>query len=140
MAAEQQRIEELSAQLADAQALLEKYEAQLRVYMLSRDLSDGDAYTATTLGGDIHLSTDQTQVEWNYTNNSISGNEVVISLTLDDEELFRSASLKPGESLTELTLNHALQVGTYEAVVVASVYDNGEIVSATRTPIEITVE
>ena len=131
------RVDALNAQLVEAQALLEKYEAQLRVYMLARDLSEGEAYTAATLSDCIIVEAGSAHASWGYANNALSGNDVVITLEMDGEELFRSAALKPGETLDTFELNRALEVGEYEAVAIASVYRDGESVSATRVPVKI---
>ena len=137
MAEEQARVDALNAQLIEAQALLEKYEAQLRVYMLARDLSEGEAYTAATLSDCIIVEAGSAHASWGYANNALSGNDVVITLEMDGEELFRSAALKPGEALDTFELNRVLEAGEYEAVAIASVYRDGESVSATRVPVEI---
>ena len=140
MAEEQARADALNQQLTEAQALLAEYEAQLKVYMLSRDLGNGEAYTAATLNDRISVEAGTTHAVWGYTNNTISGNAVIISLELDGEALYRSEALKPGEALAEFDLDRPLEAGEYAAVAIATVYSNGEAVSATRVPVSIIAE
>ena len=73
--------------------------AELEAYKLNRELVEGDAYTASTLGDVLAVAADGVTVEWTYTNDTISGNAVVLSIELDGEELYRSELLNPGESL-----------------------------------------
>ena len=139
IAEEEQNVAELSSQLEAANAELKACIAELEAYRLDRELVEGDAYTASTLG-DVLKVADGVRVEWSYTNDSISGNAVVLSILLDGEELYRSGRIQPGESLEGITLNRALESGSYEAVAVMSVYDaEGTVVSATRVPVTIQV-
>ena len=139
IAEEEQNVAELSSQLEAANAELQACIAELEAYRLDRELVEGDAYTASTLG-DVLKVADGVRVEWSYTNDSISGNAVVLSILLDGEELYRSGRIQPGESLEGITLNRALESGSYEAVAVMSVYDaEGTVVSATRVPVTIQV-
>ena len=108
--------------------------------MLSRDLGNGEAYTAATLNDRIVVEAGTTHAVWGYTNNTISGNAVIISLELDGEALYRSEVLKPGEALAEFDLDRPLEAGEYAAVAIATVYSNGEAVSATRVPVSIIAE
>ena len=131
---------ELTEKLEQANALLEKRMAELEVYRLARELSEGEAYTASTLDGEIAVAADGTTARWQYTNDAISGNDVVLSIELEGEELYRSEALKPGEGLTEFALARALEPGRYAAVAVMGVYDaDGAFVSSTRVPVEICV-
>ena len=138
--AEQEKIDALSDELAAANAQLEKLLAELEVYRLERELTDGEAHTAATLEEVLTVAADGKSVAWAYTNNTISGNAVVLSIQLDGEELYASAPLQPGESLPAFELSRALDAGEYEAVAVASVYDaDGSFVSSTRVPVKIQV-
>ena len=140
LAAEEERNCELTEQLEKANALLEKRLAELEVYRLARELGEGEAYTASTLNGEIAVAADGTAAQWQYTNDTISGNAVVLSIELDGEEIYRSEPLKPGEDLTEFALARALEPGRYAAVAVMGVYDaDGAFVSSTRVPVEISV-
>ena len=101
---------------------------------------EGDAYTASTLGDVLKVAADGVSVEWSYTNDSISGNAVVLTILLDDVEFYRSGLIKPGESLEGFALSRALANGSYEAVAVMSVCDaEGAVVSSTRVPVTIQV-
>ena len=140
IAAEEAKVDELTRQLAIANAELEARNAELAAYRLDRELVEGEAYTASTMGDVIRVAADGVHVEWSYTNDSISGNAVVLSILLDGEELYRSAQIQPGESVEGIALNRALSTGSYPAMAVMSVYDaEGAVVSATRVPVTIQV-
>ena len=140
IAAEEAKVDELTRQLAIANAELEACNAELAAYRLDRELVEGEAYTASTMGDVIRVAADGVHVEWSYTNDSISGNAVVLSILLDGEELYRSAQIQPGESVEGIALNRALSAGSYPAVAVMSVYDAEDaVVSATRVPVTIQV-
>ena len=140
IAAEEATVADLTAQLEAANAELAARIAELEAYRLNRELVEGDAYTASTLGDVLKVAADGVSVEWSYTNDSISGNAVVLSILLDGEELYRSAQIQPGESLEGVALNRALEAGSYEAVAVMSVYDaEGAAVSSTRVPVTVQV-
>ena len=140
IAAEEEKVDELTRQLAIANAELEACNAELAAYCLDRELVEGEAYTASTMGDVIRVAADGVHVEWSYTNDSISGNAVVLSILLDGEELYHSAQIQPGESVEGIALNRSLSAGSYEAVAVMSVYDaEGAVVSATRVPVTIQV-
>ena len=140
IAAEEAKVDELTRQLAIANAELEACNAELAAYRLDRELVEGEAYTASTMGDVIRVAADGVHVEWSYTNDSISGNAVVLSILLDGEEFYRSAQIQPGESVEGIALNRALSAGSYPAVAVMSVYDaEGAVVSATRVPVTIQV-
>ena len=140
IAAEEAKVDELTRQLAIANAELEARNAELAAYRLDRELVEGEAYTASTMGDVIRIAADGVHVEWSYTNDSISGNAVVLSILLDGEELYRSAQIQPGESVEGIALNRALSAGSYPAMAVMSVYDaEGAVVSATRVPVTIQV-
>lgn len=141
IAAEQEKINALTEELNAANARLEKLTAELEAYKLERELAAGDAHAAATLEETLNVQADGRTVRWAYTNDTISGNAVVLSIRLNDEELYTSAALQPGESLPAFELKRTLETGEYEAVAVASVYDaNGEFLSATRIPVKICVE
>ena len=140
IAAEEEKVDELTRQLAIANAELEACNAELAAYCLDRELVEGEAYTASTMGDVIRVAADGVHVEWSYTNDSISGNAVVLSILLDGEEIYRSEQLQPGESLQGFALSRALEAGSYEAVAVMRVCDaEGETVSSTRVPVTIQV-
>ena len=140
IAAEEEKVADLTAQLEAANAELAARIAELEAYRLNRELVEGDAYTASTLGDVLKVADDGVSVEWSYTNDSISGNAVVLSILLDGEELYRSGLIQPGESLEGVALNRALEAGSYEAVAVMSVCDaEGAAVSSTRVPVTIQV-
>ena len=133
-------VADLTAQLEAANAELAARIAELEAYRLNRELTEGEAYTASTLSDVLKVADDGGTVEWSYPNDSISGNAVVLSILLDGEELYRSAQIQPGESVEGIALNRALSTGSYPAMAVMSVYDaEGAVVSATRVPVTIQV-
>ena len=108
--------------------------------MLSRELAEGQAHLASTQDDAIVVAADGVSAAWNYSNNLVSGNAVIVTITVNDAEIFASAKLNPGEALSAFTLNTALEAGSYEGVVTATVYDAaGEYVSATRIPVAVIV-
>ena len=114
--------------------------AELEAYLLSRELIDGEAYVKTDAGSVIAIEADGVTGAWRYVNSTISGNTVVLSITMDGEELFRSEPIAPGESLESIALNRALAAGRYEAVAVTTVQDaDGSVQFATRMPVVLEV-
>lgn len=137
---EKARAEALTAELAAANARLENLLAELEVYKLARELGAGEAYTASTLEGTLLVDADGKTVRWTYTNDTISGNTVVLTILVDDEEMYRSEALEPGASISGFELVHALEAGEHAAVAVTGVYDaEGNLLHSTRVPLEIKV-
>lgn len=130
-------LEELEAQLAQAQetsaaleselaAAREDYERrlnELEAYMLRRDLTEGEAMTSTDAASTIRIAADGVTGAWSYTNRTVSGNTVVLSLSVDGEELYRSEPLAPGEGIEQVELSRPLAPGTYAAEAVTRVLD-----------------
>lgn len=130
-------LEELEAQLAQAQetsaaleaelaAAREDYErrlAEMEAYMLRRDLTEGEAMTSTDAASTIRIAADGVTGAWSYTNRTVSGNTVVLSLSVDGEELYRSEPLAPGEGIEQVELSRPLAPGTYAAEAVTRVLD-----------------
>lgn len=137
---EKARAEALTAELAAANARLENLLAELEVYKLARELGAGEAYTASTLEGTLLVDADGKTVRWTYTNDTISGNTVVLTILVDGEEMYRSEALEPGASISGFELVHALEAGEHAAVAVTGVYDaEGNLLHSTRVPVEIKV-
>ena len=132
--------ESLSGQLDAQRAEYEKQLAAVEAYKLSRELTDGDAHTATSVRNVIDVAEDGVTAAWHYDNTAISRNPVVLSLQLDGETIFASEALNPGETLEEITLDKPLEPGTYQAVAVTSIYDaDGELQFANRVPVTLNV-
>ena len=153
--------ESLSAQLTDAQTELESLRDQLaqaqdelnstretlsqriaalEAYLLERELSEGEAHSSTTAATTIHIAADGKTGTWDYTNNTVSGNSVVLTLAMGQTELFRSESLAPGAALNEIQLNTVLTPGTYEGVATTAIYaEDGTYLFANRIPVTIEV-
>ena len=153
--------ESLSAQLADAQTELESLRDQLaqtqdelnstretlsqriaalEAYLLERELSEGEAHSSTTAATTIHIAADGRTGTWDYTNNTVSGNSVVLTLAMGQTELFRSESLAPGAALNEIQLNTTLAPGAYEGVATTAIYaEDGTYLFANRIPVTIEV-
>lgn len=153
--------ENLSAQLADAQTELESLRDQLaqtqdelnstretlsqriaalEAYLLERELSEGEAHSSTTAATTIHIAADGKTGTWDYTNNTVSGNSVVLTLAMGQTELFRSESLAPGAALNEIQLNTTLAPGAYEGVATTAIYaEDGTYLFANRIPVTIEV-
>ncbi len=153
--------ENLSAQLADAQTELESLRDQhaqtqdelnstretlsqriaaLEAYLLERELSEGEAHSSTTAATTIHIAADGRTGTWDYTNNTVSGNSVVLTLAMGQTELFRSESLAPGAALNEIQLNTTLAPGAYEGIATTAIYaEDGTYLFANRIPVTIEV-
>lgn len=125
----------LTEQLAAANARM----AELQAYMLNRELTDGQAHVASTQGNVITVAADGVSATWNYSNDITSGNNVVISITIDEVEIYRSASLQPGEALEAFQLASALEAGSHNAVVATTVWTDGVATSTTRVPVTVQV-
>ena len=77
----------------------------------------------------------------NYTNTTISGNSVVVSVLFDGRELYRSETLAPGEGVSAFELSEALAAGEYEAELLTTVYNaDGSVQLTSRVPVTITFE
>jgi len=130
----------IESELDAARAEYEKRVAELEAYLLSRELIDGEAHTATTAGSVIAVAADGVTAECSYANNSVSGNTVELSIVVGDKELYRSAPIAPGESLTGLTLTEALAAGAHEASAVTTVYNaDGSVQLVSRVPVTLNV-
>lgn len=130
----------IAAELEAARAEYEKRAAELEAYLLSRELVDGEAHVATTAVREIGVSADGMTAACSYTNTSVSGNAVVLTIVCDGKELFRSAPIAPGESVTEAALTEALAAGEYEASMVTTVYnDDGAVQLESRVPVTLKV-
>ena len=79
--------------------------------------------TSTDAASTIRIAADGVTGAWSYTNRTVSGNTVVLSLSLDGEELYRSEPLAPGEGIEQVELSRPLAPGTYAAEAVTRVLD-----------------
>ena len=140
LTAQEEESASLAAQLEEAVAEYEAQLAELQAYRISRDLADGEAMTSTGAMEVIHVAGDGVTGAWSYTNGTLSGNAVELSIELDGVEIYRSELLEPGDSLAEIALSEPLTAGTHEAVAVTTVYgDDGEAQFASRVPVLIEV-
>lgn len=136
IALESARVSELTAELEAVNREL----AELEAYMLSRELAEGQAHSASTLDNAVVIAADGVTGAWNYSNTLISGNAVIVALSVDGEEVLTTEALEPGATLISFTLTEALSAGRHDGMVTATVYDaDGEYVSATRIPVEVIV-
>lgn len=130
----------LEAQLAAVREDYERRLSELQAYLLSRELTDGQAFASTDAASTIHVSADGETAVWFYTNRAISGNSVVLSVVLDGVELYRSEPVAPGERIEHFTLSEKLSAGTYSAMAVTAAQDaQGETLFSSRVPVEIEV-
>ena len=147
-------MDELNQKLADAQAAAAAVQAELdaaraeyerrleelQAYRLSRDLTAGEAHSATAVANTIQIAADGVTGAWDYENRDLSGNAVVLSILMGDTELYRSESIAPGERIEEIRLSQPLSAGTYEAVAVTAIYDaDGNYLFANRIPVTLDV-
>lgn len=136
----QAEVEALTGELESARAEYARRVSELEAYLLSRDLTDGEAHTATTADSVIAIASDGVTGAWNYANQIISGNTVVLSIVLDGAEIYRSEPITPGETLSEIALTTALAAGEYEATAVTAIYDaDGAYLFANRIPVTLSV-
>ena len=128
------------AELDGKTADYEKQMDALRAYVVSRDPVAGEAYAATGTGSEIAIEADGVTGAWEYVNNDISGNPVVLTLQLEGETIYTSGALKPGQTLDTIKLNKALAAGEYEALAVTTITDEaGEVLFANRVPVTLRV-
>ena len=136
-------VAEAAAKRTELEGLTAEYEKQmdaLRAYVVSRDPAAGEAYAATGTGSEIMIEADGVTGAWEYANNDISGNSVVLTLQLEGETIYTSDALKPGQTLETITLNKALEAGEYEALAVTTITDEaGEVLFANRVPVTLRV-
>lgn len=130
----------IAAELDAARAEYEKHVGELEAYMLSRELIDGEAHIATTSASEITVAADGVTAVCSYTNTSVSGNAVVLTIVSGEKELYRSAPIAPGESVAEVTLTEALAAGEHEAIAVTTVYnEDGTVQLESRVPVTLKV-
>ena len=112
----------------------------MEAYKLSRELTDGDAHTATSVNNQIEVAADGVTATWHYDNTAISSNPVTLSLVMDGQTIYTSGDVKPGESIDQITLDAPLAPGTYQAMAVTSIYDaEGNLQFANRVPVTLNV-
>lgn len=139
--AEKDTVAQLQTQLEAALAQYERVLAELRAYRISRELAAGEAYTSTETVNAITIAKDGVTGIWKFTNMAISGHDVVLEIILDDQVLYTSQPIAPGESIDTIVLNAPLATGTYDAMVFTKTYAaDGSYQSGTRTPITLIVE
>ena len=140
LAEAQSAVEALTGELDAARAEYARRVAELEAYLLSRDLGDGEAHTSTATGSTIAIAADGVTGTWSYTNQVISGNSVVLSIVLEDVEIYCSEPIAPGETLSEITLTTALAAGEYQATAVTAIHDaDGAYLFANRIPVTLSV-
>ena len=139
--AEKDTVAQLQTQLEAALAQYERVLAELRAYRISRELAAGEAYTSTETVNAITIAKDGVTGIWKFTNMAISGHDVVLEIIMDDQVLYTSQPIAPGESIDTIVLNAPLATGTYDAMVFTKTYAaDGSYQSGTRTPITLIVE
>lgn len=140
----------LRAATADAEAKAAELEAQkiayessleeIRAYLLSRELQDGEAHSASAIDNEIHIAADGVSAVWNYANTSASGNAVILSVMLEDKTIYTSQLLQPGETIESFTLEEPLSPGEYEGVAITGIYDEaGNALFTNRVPVALIV-
>ena len=129
-----------AAALEDSKADYEKKLAEVRAYKLSRELTTGDAHTATAVNNVIDVAADGVTATWHYDNTAISSNPVVLQLQVDGQTVYTSQPIQPGSSVEQVTLTAPLAPGSYDGIAVSSVYDDqGELLFANRVPVSVNV-
>ncbi len=132
--------EALAQELSDTRETLNARIAALEAYLIERELGAGEAHSSTTASTTIAIAADGVTGNWDYTNNLVSGNSVVLSIVMNDTELFRSETLKPETTLSEIRLNTALEPGSYEAKAVTEIYaKDGALLFASAIPVTLEV-
>ena len=140
LSAAQENSAAIETELAAARAEYEKRMAEMQAYLISRELIDGEAHVATSADSEINVAADGVTAAFHYTNNSVSGNAVVLTIVKDDAELYRSEPIAPGESVSEIVLSGALTAGVHEAVAVTTVYnEDGSVQLTSRVPVTLNV-
>jgi septal ring factor EnvC (AmiA/AmiB activator) len=140
LAAIQEQSVAITGELDSARAEYEKRVAELEAYLLSRELIAGEAYSATAASNAISVASDGVTAACNYTNTTVSGNPVELSIVSGDKELYRSEILAPGESVTEFKLSEALPAGAHDVMLVTTVYDaDGSVQLVSRVPVTLNV-
>ena len=139
--AEKDTVAQLQTQLEAALAQYERVLSELRAYRISLELAAGEAYTSTETVNAITIAKDGVTGIWKFTNMAISGHDVVLEIIMDDQVLYTSQPIAPGESIDTIVLNAPLATGTYDAMVFTKTYAaDGSYQSGTRTPITLIVE
>ena len=102
--------------------------------------TDGEAHSASSVSNTVSIGADGVTGEWNYVNNTTSGNAVVLSITVDGEAIYTSELLQPGESIEGFVLETPLAAGSYVAMAVTSIYDEaGERLFSSSVPVTLNV-
>ena len=108
---------------------------------MERDASgEGESYAANSAGNTVQVAADGVSGRIALANGVQSSGSFTMELVLDEETIFASEPLAPGESLEEITLTKPLEPGEYEAMLVISKYTaEGEYIYGQRQPVTITV-
>ena len=115
--------------------------AELQAYRIERSLGTGEGYAASAIGSVLHIAQDGKTGTVVLNNNVESGNSIVFELTLDEEIIYTSSPIRPGESLENFELEQALETGSYTAVAIQKTYAaDGTYVSGIRVPVTLIVD
>ena len=140
LTAAQENSAAIETELAAARVEYEKRVAEMEAYLISRELIDGEAHVATSADSEVNVAADGVTAAFHYTNNSVSGNAVVLTIVKDDVELYRSEPIAPGQSVSEIVLAEALTAGVHEAIAVTTVYnEDGSVQLTSRVPVTLNV-
>ena len=132
LAAADARIAELETRLAGMSAELDNYMA---VYA-----GDGVNHASADMENAVMVQADGITAAYALTNNTDSGNSVVFELTVDDEVLYTSGILTPGEALNEFSLSRVLDAGEYAGIAaIKTMAADGSLASAIRLPVKVIV-
>lgn len=135
------QIDTLTADFAAQKAAYEQRLKAMEAYLLSRSLSDGEAHSASSISNEIIIAKDGVTGSWNYANTSASGNTVVLSISIDNNVIFTSEPLVPGQIIESFTLAAPLSAGSYSAMAVTVIYDTtGTCLFTSSVPVTLTVE
>ena len=138
LANEKTALEQMQAEYLEAQGEFTARLEELQAYRIERSLREGESYLSTELGSVLVF--DATGVEGTATiaNTVESGNSMVFELVLNDQVIFSSDPIAPGESLTSIQLETPLAKGNYEALAVQKTFAKDETyVSGVRVPVTL---
>lgn len=141
LAEEEARVDQLQTELANVAEICAAHVDELQSYQLSPSLDEGDAHSATSVSETIRVSANGMTGSWHYANRTESGNTVQLRLMMEDDVLYLSEPIAPGESMDTITLSKEMPVGEYRITAVTAIGDGqGNDLFAYRVPVTLIVE
>ena len=113
----------------------------MRAYRVERVLSEGEGHAQIQTSRVLVFDLEGASEDLVLVNGVESGTSVRVEISVDGEAIYAGEeSISPGESLSGIRLQTALEAGTYEALETQHLYDEeGNSLSTIRVPVTLIV-